>query len=132
MILIDIKFKSFRYVGVTVLAMAKWLMYEFHYNHCLPAYNIDPKVNENVKLLMTDTDSLVYQINLPASQVYQQMKQLEWMDFSNYKHTSNLKYRNFYSEEKHLQPGFFKDETAGVYICEFCGKWCNKLCNFML
>ena len=44
------------------------------------------------------------------------------MDFSNYKNTPNKKYRKFYSKKKYLQPGFFKDETGGVYIKEFCGK----------
>ena len=42
------------YVGFTVLDLSKLLMYYFHYNFV--------KKNFNAELLLTDTDSLAYEI----------------------------------------------------------------------
>ena len=42
------------YVGFTVLALSKWMMYDFHYNFV--------KKNFNAQLLFTDTDSFTYEI----------------------------------------------------------------------
>lgn len=110
----------FRYVGVSVLAIAKWLMYEFHYKSVLPTFNSSSETNEKVKLLMTDTDSLTYHILDSAKDVYAKLRCMSWMDFSNYKSSTN--YSEFYSAEKYLVPGYFKDEADGEYIIEFVGE----------
>ena len=42
------------YIGITVLDLSKWKMYDFHYNFI--------KKNFDAELLFTDTDSLTYEI----------------------------------------------------------------------
>ena len=43
------------YVGVTVLEISKWEMYNFHYNFMITKFN--------TRLLFTDTDSLCYELH---------------------------------------------------------------------
>ena len=50
------------YIGITVLYLSKWKMYDFHYNFI--------KKNFDAKLLFTDTDSLTYEIK--SKDVYEE------------------------------------------------------------
>ena len=64
------------YVGFGILELIKLLMYQFHYDYVLKTF-------DNVKLLFTDTDNLVYEIK--SSNIYDQcFKDKNLFDFSGY------------------------------------------------
>ena len=67
------------------------------------------------RLLYSDTDSLLYQIN--CEDLYRELKEnnvLDQFDFSNYPEDHEL-----YSKENKRVVSKFKDEFAGDYIKEF-------------
>ena len=95
------------YVGLTVLELSKWLMYDFHYNFI--------KNHFDVKLLFTDTDSLTYVIK--SDDVYKQFfKQKHLFDFSNLPKNSK-----FFDETNKKVIGKMKDESEGKIIDQFVG-----------
>ena len=100
------------YLGMCILDLSKTLMYDFHYNYIIPKYG------NKAKLLFTDTDSFLYEI--------------ETEDF--YKDISgDVKDRFDTSEYNEGHPsgiptginkkvlGMFKDEAKGKIIKEFVG-----------
>ena len=69
--------------GFNILDLSKLHMYDFHYNI------MKPKYGENIQLLMTDTDSFVYQIK--TNDFYEDMKGMkEHYDMSEYSKESGL------------------------------------------
>ena len=110
------------YLGMCILELSKTIMYDFHYNY------IKPKYGDKAKLLITDTDSFMYEIQTE--------------DF--YKDISgNVKDRFDTSDYPENHPsgiptginkkvlGMFKDETAGKPIKEFVGLR-SKLYSFIM
>ena len=96
------------YIGFCILELSKLLMYQFHYDYIL-------KIFDNVKLLFTDTDSLVYEIK--GKNVYEQcFKDKELFYFSGYDKNS-IHFDD--SNEKKL--GKMKDEFNGNKIDECVG-----------
>ena len=100
------------YLGMCILDLSKIIMFDFHYNY------IKPKYGNKAKLLFTDTDSLMYEI--------------ETEDF--YKDISgDVKNRFDTSDYPENHPsgiptginkkvlGMMKDEAAGKIIKEFVG-----------
>ena len=90
------------------MEISKLLMYKFHYEYVLNTFN-------SAKLLFTDTDSLVYEIN--NKEVYELcFKDKELFDFSGYPGDSN-----YYDNANKIVLGKIKDEFNGVRIIEFVG-----------
>ena len=97
------------YVGMCILDLSKTLMYDFHYNY------IKDKYGDKAKLLFTDTDSLMYEIQ--TDDVYKDLfSDKEKFDNSDYPEDSP-----FYFGDNKKVIGKFKDEAAGIPITEFVG-----------
>ena len=96
------------YVGFCVLELSKLLKYQFHYDYVLKTFN-------RVKLLFTDTHSLVREIK--NDNVYDQcFKDKHLFDFSGYSKDSV-----YYDSLNKNVLGKMKDELNGVKIVEFIG-----------
>ena len=93
------------YVGLPVLELSKWLMYDFHYNFI--------KKHFDDELLFTDTESLTYEIK--SEDVYEEFFQDKHLfDFSNYPKDST-----FFDETNKKVIGKIKDESEGKISGEF-------------
>ena len=100
------------YLGACILDLSKTIMYDFHYNYIKPMYK------DKAKLLITDTDSLMYEIETEDF----------FKDISGY-----VKDRFDTSDYPENHPsgippginkkvlGMFKDEAGGKIIKEFVG-----------
>ena len=100
------------YLGMSILDLSKSLMYNFHYQY------IKPKYGNRAKLLMTDTDSLLYEIE--TEDFYKDISGdvRDRFDTSDYpeSHPSGIPTG---INKKVL--GMFKDEANGNNIKEFVG-----------
>ena len=100
------------YLGMCILDLSKTIMYDFHYNYIIPKYG------DKAKLLISDTDSLMYEIE--TEDFYKDISEdvKDRFDTSNYpeNHPSGIPTG---INKKVL--GMFKDEAAGKNIKEFVG-----------
>ena len=100
------------YLGMYILDLSKTLMFDFHYNY------IKKKYGDKAKLLFTDTDSLMYEIQ--TEDFYEDIKGdvKDRFDTSDYpsNHPSGIPTG---CNKKVL--GMFKDEAGGKIIDEFVG-----------
>ena len=100
------------YLGMCILDLSKTLMYDFHYNY------IKPKYGDKAKLLFTDTDSLMYEIQ--TEDFYKDISQdvKDRFDTSDYlpNHPSGIP-----SGFNKKVLGMFKNEVGGEIIDEFVG-----------
>ena len=100
------------YLGMCILDLSKTLMFDFHYKY------IKPKYGNKAKLLFTDTDSFLYEIE--TKDFYKDIAGdvRDRFDTSNYPkgHPSGIPTG---INKKVL--GMFKDEAAGKNIKEFVG-----------
>ena len=97
------------YVGMCILDFSKIIMYDFHYNYIVEKYK------SKAKLLFTDTDSLMYDIE--TNDVYKDFYKNK-VKFDNSDYSQTNKY--FFKENKKVI-GTFKDEAASTPIVEFVG-----------
>ena len=100
------------YLGMCILDLSKTLMYDFHYNY------IKKKYGDKAKLLLTDTDSLMYEIQTKDfyKDIIGDVK--DRFDTSGYPsdHPSDIP-----SGFNKKVLGMFKDEVNGDIIDEFVG-----------
>ena len=100
------------YLGMCILDLSKTIMYDFHYNY------IKPKYGDKAKLLFTDTDSFLYEIE--TEDFYKDISGdvKDRFDTSDYpeNHPSGIPTG---INKKVL--GMFKNEAAGKIIIEFVG-----------
>ena len=96
------------YLGMSILDISKTLQYDFHYNFIKKMYG--PKA----KLLMTDTDSLMYEIQ--TEDFFEDMREYIKLFFD----TFNIENSKLPRLNKKV-PGMFKDEAGGKIISEVVG-----------
>ena len=108
----EVYFNKPIYVGQAILDLSKTLMFDFHYNYIRKNYE------NKAELLFTDTDSLMYLIQI--EDFYQDISKdiKRKFDTSDYpeKHPSGIK-----TGINKKVIGKFKDEAAGKQITHFVG-----------
>ena len=97
------------YLGMCILDISKTLMYNYHYNY------IKAKYGDKAKLLFTDTDSLMYEIE--TKDVYKDF----WKDKDRFDNSHYPESSPFFDKTNKKVIGKFKDEAAGIPIIEFVG-----------
>ena len=96
------------YVGCAILDLSKLHMLDFHYN------TIQASFGDKAKLIYSDTDSYVYEIESPD--IYQWIKEnKEHFDLS------GSKREGMKNAENESKLGKFKDELHGEVMTEFLG-----------
>ncbi len=96
------------YLGAVILELAKYHMYNFH-------YNVMKKHFKDIQLVYTDTDSFIYEIG--DKDIYDSLKKIDhFFDFSNYNKDHLL-----HSTQFKKVPGYFKDESPQNFITDFVG-----------
>ena len=100
------------YLGMCILDLSKTLMYDFHYSY------IKNKYGNKAKLLFTDTDSLMYEIETGDFYADIACDVDRWFDTSDYPLELSSVMRSGVNKKV---IGMFKDEACGKQIQEFIG-----------
>ena len=114
----SIKINKLFYIGMSILDLSKWHMYNFHYSVMKLIFG------DRLHLLYMDMDSFIYEI----SSVYEELRP----HARDYFHFSNNPERHMLKNNcNNKVPGKFKDESASKRITEFVGLR-SKMYSFML
>jgi hypothetical protein len=95
------------YVGCAILDLSKLKMLEFHYEV------IDKQFGEKAKVIYSDTDSLVYEIEHEDIYKWQKENAETWFDLSDSMRP------NLQSNENKKKLGYFKDELNSQILTEW-------------
>ena len=95
------------YVGVTVLDLSKWKIYDFHYNFIKNSFDAE--------FLFIDTDSLAYEKK--SENVCEEF--FKWKDLFNF--SNHSKDSKFFNETNRKVIGKMKNEFGGVIVTELVG-----------
>ena len=101
------------YLGMCILDLSKTLMYDFHYNY------IKKKYGEKAKLLLTDTDSLTYEIE--TEDFYKDISEDVEAKFDTSNFSKNHPSGIPVGLNNNLVIGKFKDECGDKIMQEFVG-----------
>ena len=104
------------YLGMCILDLSKTLMFEFHYDY------IKNKYSDRAKLVMTDTDSLIYEIK--TDDFYNDIAEDVESKFDTSEFKKDHPAINDFGFKVGVNKkviGMFKDETGGKQIEEFVG-----------
>ena len=102
------------YTGQSILDESKLMMYEFLYDYVFPKWGV-----ENVRVCMTDTDSVLLEIK--TDDLYKDFAEdvPKWFDTQKYHRTQ---YGETTIPKMNLKKlGMMKDELCGDFILEFAG-----------
>ena len=110
------------YLGMCILDLSKIIMFDFHYNY------IKPKYGNKAKLLFTDTDSFMYEIQ--TEDFYKDISGDVRDRFDTSDYPENHPSRIPTGINKKVL-GMFKDEATGKNIKEFVGLR-SKLYSFIM
>ena len=109
----EVYFNKPVYVGQAILDLSKTLMFDFHYNYIQKKYN-----HKRAKLLFTDTDSLMYEIQ--TDDFYTDISEDIRTKFDTSDYPPDHKSGILTGVNKKVI-GMFKDEVAGKQITHFVG-----------
>ena len=108
------------YTGQAILDLSKRHMYRFHFGLTKKLYP-----GKQSELLMTDTDSLIYEIK--TEDIYEDLwEHKKYFDFSDYPEDSK-----YHDSTNKKVVGKFKDESSGRIIKEFIGIKSKMYCIMM-
>lgn len=107
---LEVKIYKPIYMGMCILDISKTCLYEFHHEYMAPLFH------EKCKIMYTDTDSLIY--NIECDDVYEIMKR----DINKFD-TSDYAVDNAYGIPlvNKKVPGLMKDENNGAIMTKFIG-----------
>ena len=108
------------FIGFVVLELSKLKMYKTYYEY------LKPKFGDRLKLLYTDTDSFILQIE--SEDLYEEIEN----DVKKYYDTRKYpKHSPLFTEENAFKLGCLKDECNGKIMSEFCGT-CAKSYSYTI